>query len=678
MNQQASRLLQPQKPSGSICRSVLQEKCVCGNAAFVGGTCDTCKKQNPSPSLSSRTGAPLPFLNTIANAFGHHDVSQIRVHTDTGAAADAWSKGAEAFTCGLDVSFARTPTLHTAAHEAAHAIQQQSNIGAAGKIEQEAHIYERHADEVADRVVSGQSSETLLDALHSGLSPGRTKALTAVHGQTQVQNQPIVQMRRIPPNIRALLIASSGGKGANFAAGAEGAQRLIDLAKAELTAAERAKVKKRRLGKAPSTLTEEQFNKLPLEQRLSRETEAIVALFPALKLGDPKLIDTGPRPATSDAANITKVVNHADTIFNSIASGSEDADIKQVFGAANVGTAKAKYAKGRTWMNKLHTKNKIVTDRSGYSDEVFQGGLTGFHEIIRVSPDVIDTPDDNDSIVTLMHESMHAGNSDVADDLYITATGFQSQPNSKKLHNSAHFEVVPWRILDPKSPNAFPVSPPTTPPTFQTFIPAGTTVGGVTAPKRTPVELGARAAYEKLNSAWALGLNLHLVYVQLYRKPTDWKKRQPVFGGIHFNNSVPFWSKVQKLTIHKKTSIDPTSPDEAKHPVSQIDVALSEGFTRRLSFGMDVLDPLHTEAQILKFEKKKATAAENAAAFPGGTHKHVNKERDFLLKLAVRDPKVGPITGKVSRDLRVVKQMNAPSDAWSDILKPRNPASFPD
>jgi hypothetical protein len=619
---------------------------------------------------SGRSSHPLPFLDTIQRSFGHHDIAHVRAHMGSRVASEAIAIGAEAFTRGSDVTFSRMPSLHTAAHEAAHVIQQRSGVDVTGGMGKEGDAYEQHADKVADQVVRGQSSEVLLER-HPGT--GRLWPDSLSTHQVMASGPPVVQLRRIPPNVRALLTSATGSEGENFTANAEGAERLIALAMAELTPAEQATVLTNRRG----ALSEPDFNALPRRERLSKHAEAIIALFPALKLGDPKLIDTGPRPATPDAANITKVVNHADAIFNSIATGAQDTNITQVFGAANLATAKRKYANGRTWMNTLHTSDKIVTDRSGYSDEVFQGGLTGFHEIIRVAPSVIDSPDDNDSIVMLLHESMHAGNNDVKDDLYITATGFQSQPNVKKLLNSAHFEVVPWRFLDPASPNAFPVTPATVPPTFQTFIPAGTTVGGVTAPARTPVENGARAAYEKLNSAWALGLNLHLVYVQLFRTPTDWTVPQPKFGGMRFNNSVPFWPKVQKPTIHLKT-IDPASPDEAKHPASQIDVALSEGFTRKLAFGMDVLDPLHTESQILHFETAKATVAEITAAFPGGTHTDENKERDFLLKLAVRDPKVGPITGNSARDLRVVRQLNAPSDNWTDILRPRNPASFAD
>ena len=105
---------------------------------------------------------------------------------------------------------------------------------------------------------------------------------------------------------------------------------------------------------------------------------------------------------------------------------------------------------------------------------------------------------------------------------------------------------------------------------------------------------------------------------------------------------------------------------------------MSEGFIRKLNFGMDVLEPLHTEADILAFENANLTAGELTTLFPGGTHTDENRERDALLLLAVREPKVAPITGSVARDLKVVDQLNAPSDDWSDILKRRDPASFVD
>jgi hypothetical protein len=605
------------------------------------------------------SGHPLPFHDTIQRSFGRHDVSHIQAHTGRAAAARAWAMGAEAFAQGPDVTFLRAPSLRTAAHEAAHVIQQHAGVNVPGGIGREGDAYERHADEVADRVARGQSSEALLDA--------------PPVAQAAASRPPVVQMRRIPPNVRALLTAVGGGPRDNFAANAAGAQRLIDRALQELTTAERAQVDTARLAGS----TEAQFNALARQEQLSRWANAIVAQFPDLKLGDPSLIDTGARPATADAANITKLVNHADQIFNSVASGARDTWLTQIFGAGSVAAAKLKYAKARTAMNTLHAADSIVTDRSGYSEEAHQGGLTDppgtAAQKIRLLKEYIDNPDQNDPIATLVHESMHAGNADVGDKYF----GIDTETEANKLTFATCFEVVAWRILDPTNDGAFPVVPPTVPPTFKTFIPAGTTVGGVSAPALTKAEKGAHAASELFRDAWTIGLNLHPFYVQLFKKPTDWTAPQPAFGGKRFNNSLPFWSKVEKLTIHDKTTIDPVSPDEAKHPVSQIDVALSEGLIRKLANGMFLLKPLQEQAaNIPVFENANATPAELAAAFPGGAHNNADVERDLLLKLTVRHPQVAPMTGPPARDLRVVQKLGTLN--WGTVLDPRNPSSFPD
>lgn len=62
-------------------------------------------------------------LDAIASKLNGPDVSQVRAHAD-GVAADASQQlGAKAFTAGID-TFADRSGLHTAAHEATHALQQ--------------------------------------------------------------------------------------------------------------------------------------------------------------------------------------------------------------------------------------------------------------------------------------------------------------------------------------------------------------------------------------------------------------------------------------------------------------------------------------------------------------------------------------------------------------------------
>jgi hypothetical protein len=113
----------------------------------------------------------LPHLDAIQRSFGRHDVSQIEAHTDHRAAAAAEAMGAEAFARGHHVAFAGTPSLHTAAHEAAHVVQQRAGVQLKGGVGEVGDPYERHADAVADAVVQGKSSEALLDAYAGTAGP---------------------------------------------------------------------------------------------------------------------------------------------------------------------------------------------------------------------------------------------------------------------------------------------------------------------------------------------------------------------------------------------------------------------------------------------------------------------------------------------------------------------------
>jgi len=113
---------------------------------------------------TSGAGGPLPHLDTIQRSFGSHDVTSVRAHTDRAAAAGAAAMGASAFATGSHIAFAGVPDLHTAAHEAAHVIQQRDGVHLKGGVGEEGDAYEQHANAVADRVVAGQSAQSLLDS----------------------------------------------------------------------------------------------------------------------------------------------------------------------------------------------------------------------------------------------------------------------------------------------------------------------------------------------------------------------------------------------------------------------------------------------------------------------------------------------------------------------------------
>ena len=114
------------------------------------------------------SGGPMPFGERIQAAFGDHDVSGARAHVGGEAGQAASDIGALAFAMGSDVAFAGAPDLHTAAHEAAHVIQQRQGVQLKGGVGEAGDPYERHADQVADAVVAGRSAEGLLDGMAGG------------------------------------------------------------------------------------------------------------------------------------------------------------------------------------------------------------------------------------------------------------------------------------------------------------------------------------------------------------------------------------------------------------------------------------------------------------------------------------------------------------------------------
>lgn len=123
------------------------------------------------------TAGALPHRETIQPLFGRHDVGGIGAHIG-GAAADASLEiGATAYATGNQVAFASMPDLHTAAHEAAHVVQQRGGVQLTGGVGQRGDTYEQHADAVADAVVAGKSAEALLDPYAGGGKGGASGAV---------------------------------------------------------------------------------------------------------------------------------------------------------------------------------------------------------------------------------------------------------------------------------------------------------------------------------------------------------------------------------------------------------------------------------------------------------------------------------------------------------------------
>ena len=124
-------------------------------------------KKLAGDSLSGASGS-IPYLDMIQRAFGRHDVSGVRAQVGGSAQQAAAAMGATAFAQGDRVGFAGAPDLHTAAHEAAHVVQQRGGHAPSGGLDTPGDALERHADAVADAVVAGGSAEGLLDSMGGG------------------------------------------------------------------------------------------------------------------------------------------------------------------------------------------------------------------------------------------------------------------------------------------------------------------------------------------------------------------------------------------------------------------------------------------------------------------------------------------------------------------------------
>jgi hypothetical protein len=258
----------------------------------------------------------------------------------------------------------------------------------------------------------------------------------------------------------------------------------------------------------------------------------------------------------------------------------------------------------------------------------------------------------------MIHESMHAGNPDVGDaGTYVEDPGFTEVSELEKLKNAAHFEIAPRRALI--AADSFP---------GKVFIPRDTSHGGGSAPTPTATQLTRVSALKTFERAWHAADNLHAILVGLYDFPTMWDT-DDLGHGRKLKTCLPFWSKVENLTIHKKTVIDPASSNPAKHPVSQIDVALSEGVVRSLSLAMHQLPK--TDSLCAAFEDESSTAAERAAA-----HASPVAYAKFLVSLMLNLPNIGPITGSHARDLRVVDLLSTVD--LHTLLDTRTPNAFPD
>lgn len=125
-------------------------------------------------------GGRMPHFDRIQASFGRHDIGAVQAHVG-GAARDASEQiGASAYATGDNVAFRDQPDLFTAAHEAAHVVQQKAGVDLPSGVGTVGDTYEKNADAVASKVVAGESAEALLGAPANGAASNVQKRTAAV------------------------------------------------------------------------------------------------------------------------------------------------------------------------------------------------------------------------------------------------------------------------------------------------------------------------------------------------------------------------------------------------------------------------------------------------------------------------------------------------------------------
>lgn len=162
-----------------------------------GGGCPRCvqKSEAPGPGAPAASpdkiyetaaagvhgqGAQLPHLDRIQASFGSYDVMNVRGHVDSAASQAAREIDASAYTLDGHVAFDGQPDVFTAAHEAAHIVQQRAGVQLKGVVGESGDRFEQHADAVAAEVVAGRSAEHLLDQHAPDKQPAKSPQRSVV------------------------------------------------------------------------------------------------------------------------------------------------------------------------------------------------------------------------------------------------------------------------------------------------------------------------------------------------------------------------------------------------------------------------------------------------------------------------------------------------------------------
>jgi hypothetical protein len=169
---------------------LLLRKCDCGSHT-IGGDCETCRNKGAMlqrqasgqfdhaevptsvSSVLSSPGQPMdPSTRSFMESRFGHDFSQVRLHTDAGAAESAQEVNAKAYTIGRDVVFGRgqyapqtVAGKQVLAHELTHVVQQREgfNQNVLQRLPKEVDPHHEEAMDAAERGLYNEYKVTCRD-----------------------------------------------------------------------------------------------------------------------------------------------------------------------------------------------------------------------------------------------------------------------------------------------------------------------------------------------------------------------------------------------------------------------------------------------------------------------------------------------------------------------------------
>ena len=288
-----------------------------------------------------------------------------------------------------------------------------------------------------------------------------------------------------------------------------------------------------------------------------------------LEINDPKVLYSNPEDATATPnpehlVFLQNIIDQTNTFFDEVAGSTYDVQIRMIFGDANLDIAKGKYANAQTSLNALW--DKIDTDYHGDDAEIGTSGYASFNTKIHLAP--VFFQDENEAFITLVHESLHLGNSDVLDiGGYHGSPMFEREQENVKLNNADHYaELARWSIGIGSE---------------TIFTPADLT--GISSPPPTNCELAIDNTYTLFRQAWTVGLRLLGYFRDIYKAGwigTDETAIVENFGTHRQAYSfISYWSPILNL---------PLAQHEYGHlAVTKLTLSLIEMITRRLSLAMN-------------------------------------------------------------------------------------------